>query len=64
MNNERRIPFLLILGLDAKVNFGTLSVKLLGTIQTSFVQSLSNSTHKLLMIRGGVLLILGHLVKG
>ena len=31
--------------------------KLLGTIQTSFVQSLSNSTHKLLMIRGGVLLI-------
>ena len=38
--------------------------KLLGTIQTSFVQPLSISRHKLLMIGGGVLLILGHLVKG
>ena len=38
--------------------------KLLGTIQTSFVQSLSNSTHKLLMIRGGSPVDLGHLTKG
>ena len=30
VNNERKTPFLLILGLDVKVSFGTLSVKSFG----------------------------------
>ena len=50
--------------IGSKVNFGTLSVKTCGQ-ETGYIvaRSLSNFICKLLMMRGGNLLILGHMVK-
>ena len=60
-----RIEFLFwVTGSKVKVNFGTLYIRPCGQDTDFSVQSLSNFTCKLWMMRGGTLLILGHGVKG